>query len=173
VKFPVRDIEAAAKERRFDEPTHELGRLLAEPVQDFRLPSTLTVAVNFYRAGQDLFFQGRITGQLKGQCSRCVEDYTFPLAVDFNFVFVPRHEVGAAGEEEDADLTYYEGEEIDLSPMLQEQVLLALPTRPLCRENCAGLCPQCGANRNLTTCKCQPERGDPRLAVLRTLKVHS
>lgn len=172
MKFHVRDIEAAAKERHFEEPTHDLARVLAAPVQDFRLPPTLAVDTSCYRAGSDIFFQGQINGTVTGRCSRCLEDYTFPVAVDFSFVFVPHHEAAAEDEEEDTDLTYYEGEEIDLSPMLHEQILLALPTRPICREDCAGLCPHCGANRNLTSCDCQPERGDPRLAVLRTLKVH-
>jgi uncharacterized protein len=174
VKFHVRDIEAAAKERRFDEPTQALARLLAEPVQDFRLPAMLPVTVSCYRAGDDLFFGGRVDGDIVGRCSRCLEEYTFPLALNFSFIYTPHRELGEGRELEadDTDLSYYEGDEIDLSPLLHEQIMLALPTRPLCREECAGLCPQCGVNRNLTACDCHEERGDPRLAVLRTLKVH-
>ncbi|MBI4514258.1 MAG: DUF177 domain-containing protein [Deltaproteobacteria bacterium] len=175
MKFHVRDIEDAAKELRYEEPTAALAQLLESPVEDFRLPPALLVAVSFYRAGTDLFFQGRADGPIVGRCSRCLEEYTFALAMDFAFVFAPHRELGVERqvEEEDTDLTYYEGDEVDLSPLLREQVLLALPTRPLCRENCAGLCPQCGANRNQIQCACHSEQGDPRLAILRTLKVHA
>ena len=69
------------------------------------------------------------------------------------------------------DLTWYEGEEIDVSPMLRERMLLALPTLPLCREGCRGLCPQCGArSQRRGRAPVRRRQGDPRLAVLRTLK---
>ena len=64
-----------------------------------------------------------------------------------------------------------EGDAVDLSPLIREQIILALPTRPLCQEGCKGLCPQCGADRNAAPCGCPTMSGDPRLAVLRDLKV--
>ena len=87
---------------------------------------------------------------------------------------MPKRELnaGAELEEEDLDLSFYEGEEIDLSPLVQEQIILALPTRPLCRESCKGLCPQCGVNLNVQTCTCATVVDDPRLEVLRTLRVN-
>ncbi len=71
------------------------------------------------------------------------------------------------------DLTqsFYEGTEIDLTPLMYEQIMLALPTRPLCGEECRGLCPQCGINRNTGQCACVAEAGDPRWSVLRNLKI--
>jgi len=175
VKFRVHDIDAAVKELRYEEPTQELASLLAQPVADYRLPAHLTVDVTYYRAGNDLFFQGSVDGEVTGTCSRCLEDYTFPLALDFAFVFAPHSERSTEGdlEEEDADLTFYQGDEVDLSPLLRDQIILALPTRPICGESCAGLCSICGANRNVTQCTCHVEEGDPRLAVLRKLKVHA
>jgi len=174
VKIKVRDVEAAVKELRCEEPTQELTQLLASPAPDFRMPAAVSVQLSYYRGGSDLFFQGRIEGEVTGRCARCLEEYAFTLATDFALVCSPHREGRgrAVEEEDDADLTYYEGDEIDLSPLLREQILLALPTRPLCREDCAGLCPHCGVNRTTTSCECQADRGDPRLAVLRTLKVH-
>jgi DUF177 domain-containing protein len=72
---------------------------------------------------------------------------------------------------EDLEFSYYDGEEVDLTPLIREQTLLALPTRPLCREDCRGLCPRCGANLNQGDCGCPTEAGDPRLSVLRSLTV--
>ncbi len=59
---------------------------------------------------------------------------------------------------------------MDLSPLIREQVLLALPTRPLCQEDCRGLCPHCGINLNRSACGCRVETVDPRLEALRSLK---
>ena len=59
---------------------------------------------------------------------------------------------------------------IDLSPLVRESMMLSLPTRPLCGEECRGLCAPCGANRNTTECACRDDWSDPRLDVLRTLK---
>jgi len=72
--------------------------------------------------------------------------------------------------EEDLDTSVYRDDQIDLNEVLREQFYLALPMKPLCREDCAGLCPQCGTNRNTGTCSCATEDVDPRLAPLRGLK---
>jgi uncharacterized protein len=71
--------------------------------------------------------------------------------------------------EEDVDISYYEDDQIDLSDLLREQFYLALPMKPLCRDDCRGLCPQCGVNRNTGTCDCGPGWEDPRLAPLKGL----
>ncbi|MGH7829255.1 MAG: YceD family protein, partial [Candidatus Binatia bacterium] len=68
-------------------------------------------------------------------------------------------------------LSFYSSNEIDLSPLMREQVLLALPTRPLCDDLCRGLCAGCGVNLNHESCLCPPAPGDPRMAVFRTLKL--
>jgi uncharacterized protein len=89
------------------------------------------------------------------------------------FVLVPAP-TGAADRELSADdlaLSFYEGEEIDLSPLFTEQAILTLPTRALCGEECRGLCPECGANRNHETCTCGEPEPDQRFAVLRNLRV--
>ena len=74
-------------------------------------------------------------------------------------------------EAENVDVGFYEGEEIELAPLLHERMLLCLPTTPLCDEACRGLCPRCGSNLNHESCSCEADAGDPRLAVFRTLKV--
>ncbi|MGH7769034.1 MAG: YceD family protein, partial [Candidatus Binatia bacterium] len=62
-------------------------------------------------------------------------------------------------------------EEIQLTPLVREQVLLALPTRPLCDENCRGLCPKCGVDLNENSCRCSSSKGDPRMAFFRDMKL--
>jgi uncharacterized protein len=174
VKLSIYDIGEIAKELAYDESTASLNDVLVHgEVCDYSFSAPAAVRIEYYRAGQELFFHGHITGSVVGQCARCLEAYDFVLDKDFSVVMVPKRQVKAEAqlEEEDLDLSFYEGEEIDLSPLVQEQIILALPTRPLCRESCKGLCPQCGANLNLQTCTCTTTVDDPRLAVLRNLKV--
>ena len=73
-------------------------------------------------------------------------------------------------QDEDLDTSYYRDDQIDLNELLREQFYLALPMKPLCREDCAGLCPQCGTNLNTGTCQCTTEWEDPRLAPLKGLE---
>ena len=75
-----------------------------------------------------------------------------------------------AGDEQDDDVSYYLGDRIDLGEVVREHVALQLPMKPVCRDDCRGLCPQCGANWNEGTCDCRPDDMDPRLAVLRSWK---
>jgi len=174
VKFNVHEIEEVAKERAYDESTAALNDLLGrgeESDYTFELPAR--VQVEYYRAGQELFFNGQIRGSVSGRCARCVDAYTFELVKEFSLVLVPRRDLRAEVElnQEDLDLSFYDGDTVDLSPLVREQLLLALPTRPLCGEACKGLCPQCGANLNRQPCQCTTAADDPRLAVLRALKV--
>jgi uncharacterized protein len=175
VKLNVHDIEEVAKRLGFDEPTQDLNDLLVHgEVHDFDFPATVAVRLEYYRAGQELFFQGHISGNVTGHCARCLEEYPFTLGADFNVVLVPKTEAVAPEMEltaDEVDLSVYEGEELDLSPLLREQIILALPTRPLCDDTCKGLCPNCGVNRNVESCRCAASAGDPRLAVLRNIKI--
>ena len=173
MRLRVRDIEETAKELIYDESTSELNPLLEHgPVHDFAFVGPAAVQLRYYRSGQELFLGGEIRARVVGQCARCLESFEFSHAPRFAFMLVPRE--GRWAEEDLADgggdLAWYEGEEIDVSPMLRERMLLALPTLPLCREGCAGLCAQCGRNLNDGACTCAAAVGDPRLAVLRTLK---
>jgi len=173
VKLNINEIEEQPKEIVYDEVTESLNPLLVHgDVCDFEFRHPAAVRLDYYRAGEELFFQGSISGTVIGHCGRCLDEYPFRLDTEFSTVLLPRHLAQARGddEEDEIDLGQYEGEEIDIAPLVHERIILALPTRPLCRESCKGLCPQCGTNLNVDTCACRVDGGDPRLAVLRTLK---
>jgi uncharacterized protein len=72
-------------------------------------------------------------------------------------------------QDEDVDISYYRDDRIDLNELLREQFYLALPMKPLCRDDCKGLCPQCGTNLNTGACSCATQWEDPRLAPLKGL----
>lgn len=111
------------------------------------------------------------------QCGRCLEDFSRALDQEVDLFYLPRAEERAEGdEEEEVELTdhdlvvaYYEVDTLDLGEMVREQLLLALPMKRLCSEDCRGLCPSCGVNRNSTECQCDAGDVDPRLQPLRDL----
>src|SRR5262249_1392281 len=148
-----------------DTLNHELER----GAGDFRLPDGLAVDVSYHRGGLDVFVTGTVRGVVQGTCARCLAEYGFAIDVPLGIVLTPVAAATRASgglHEEDLGLAYYEGDEIDLTPLVHEQALLALPTRPLCTEECQGLCPRCGANLNLGRCGCPTGVGEGRLAAL-------
>ena len=175
MKIALDDIKESPKQLSYTEDVEELNARLGRPVQDYSVTRGLQVDVEYYRAGLELFFTGGVHGEVHGSCARCLQDYVFSFERPFAFVLMPRaaglvsHGRARAGlSADDLELSQYEGAEIDLTPLVHEQMILALPTRPLCAEGCRGLCPQCGANLNTVACGCPAPR-DPRLAVLHGL----
>jgi DUF177 domain-containing protein len=176
MKIPLDDITESAKEIGVSERIDELNELYKNgQVRDFRFPPTVDVHLAYYRSGQQIFFKGSLAGTLEATCSRCLNAYPFALNKEFEFVLSPDpSRSGRKIEElrkEDLALSYYSTDEINLTPLIREQVMLALPTRPLCKEDCRGLCGHCGVNLNHETCGCTTSADDPRTAIFRTLKV--
>ena len=128
--------------------------------------------------GTTVHLRGRLSGTIEVECARCLERYAVALGQELDLFYMPRVLGQPEAQEEEVELSdrdvvvgYYDGERLDLGEVLREQVLLALPLKPLCREDCQGLCPRCGRNRNLSACGCAPEEepGDSRLEPLRRL----
>ena len=71
---------------------------------------------------------------------------------------------------EDLEFSLYDGDQIDVAPLVAEQLILALPSRALCREDCKGLCPNCGRNRNAEPCSCHQPQEDPRWEALKEIR---
>jgi uncharacterized protein len=139
--------------------------------------------LELYADGQHMFASGTFKGHVTVACSRCINPMQLPIDEKLLVTFMPKAELpaddddeagedGAEVESEDLDLFPYDGEVVDLEPLFREQFVLAIPFAPLCREDCKGLCPQCGIDRNTDTCRCEPPI-DPRLAPLKGLKIPS
>jgi uncharacterized protein len=136
-----------------------------------------------------VLLQGSFTAHVAAPCKRCLADVTLDLPVSFTLNLVPeslvRGENSAEGEDsddqgetagsfelEDTDEEVFDGKTIDLDPIVREQVLLALPMNAVCREDCKGLCAQCGQNLNEKQCGCETKVIDPRLAPLMNIKLN-
>jgi uncharacterized protein len=116
---------------------------------------------------------GRLQARLQVACGRCLEPFTLPVDTQVDLTYVPHPSQAAEDEVElsadDLTTAFYRDQTLDLGEALREQFYLAMPMAPLCREDCKGLCPQCGTNLNQGTCACDVRWEDPRLAGLRTL----
>jgi len=116
---------------------------------------------------------GHLAVDMEAACDRCLEAARYPIDTDFTLYYRPVSE-GYGDEKEidagEAEMGFYEGESLELNDVLREQVLLALPMQRVCREDCKGICPQCGRNRNQNECHCQVASVDDRWAALKELK---
>ena len=127
------------------------------------------------RKGEQVRLRGEIKTEVELLCDRCAAPERAPLAVEFDTSFVPQEVEAVKAENvelqaEDLLLSSYEGDAVDLDELVREQILLALPSRYLCREDCKGLCQKCGANLNDGHCSCEQGEVDPRWAALADLK---
>jgi uncharacterized protein len=116
----------------------------------------------------------RLTCVVRLGCSRCLEPFDRKVDTEFRLWLVPDATEFGAGEvqvtEKEASMFYTREGRADLGEIAAEQVQLALPLAPVCRADCRGLCPACGANRNEIECGCREETVDPRLAPLLEFK---
>jgi uncharacterized protein len=140
----------------------------------FSIAAPVALAFDVYKDKDQFRLAGRVQATLSLPCSRCLDAFTWPVDAAFDLRYQPRTQVRDTGEreieEDDFSAAVYDNDAIDLAQLIREQLYLSLPMKPLCREACQGLCPQCGANFNRAACGCQPGWEDPRLAPLRALK---
>ena len=120
----------------------------------------------------------RISGEydvtMETECDRCLALARFPLETRFDLFYRPMSDIAVEEEvaidEGEAELGFYEGAGMLLEDILREQILLDLPMQRVCEEDCKGICPVCGKNRNEVSCDCHMEAADDRWAALRNLK---
>ena len=126
------------------------------------------------KAGDTIFIKGKLSAIIVTCCSRCLESINFPIGADVCYTLIP----GKAEEKDDLELTeedleigLYQGDVIDLTPIVCEQIILQIPIKALCGENCKGLCPHCGTDLNVAPCNCRENFVDSRMAVLKDFKI--
>ena len=139
----------------------------------YRVAAPVHLSFDIHKDKDKFRLVGNTVTQLELTCSRCLDSYMLPVSSTFDVRYLP---VSAAATEhehevadEDLETSYYRDNRIDLNELLREQFFLALPMKPLCQDDCRGLCAQCGTNLNTDTCDCRPVWADPRLAALKDL----
>ena len=139
--------------------------------------------VRAQRLGPDVYLEGDLTGSLDLACSRCLTRYRGPIRERFRLVLepagdrVPADPEGAAALADEGlyladelESGWFRGTEIQLDRFVGELLALAVPVQPLCREDCRGLCPRCGVDRNVESCSCAEARPESPFAVLAALR---
>jgi len=166
-----------------------LTHALAE-VKDtgFRPDGPALLHVKLQKTGSGVLLRGSTEVNVQTPCRRCLADVHLRVPVSFTLNLVSRAalsdaEQKAGGDDdqserggsfvlERADEELFDGKTIDLDPLVREQVLLALPMHAVCRDDCKGLCGTCGQNLNEGECGCARSQVDPRLAVLKNVKLN-
>jgi DUF177 domain-containing protein len=141
---------------------------------DFKVASPVKLAFEIYKDKSTFRLVGRTETTLEVPCSRCLEPMALPVDAAFDLRYQPHTVNTGEGEreieEDDLTTAFYQNDEIDLEQLMREQFYLALPMKPLCSEDCKGLCSMCGTNLNKGTCDCKREFEDPRFAALKEFR---
>lgn len=164
LSFDIRSLESTPErvdaELAPGDPVWEEGDL--RPVDGVQVTGRVSSA-----GSGRFYFSGHLAGEAGVECRRCLTDVRVPVDADVNIIFAE------AGDDEIDDPDVYTidatAAELDLRPAIREEWLLSVPAFALCREDCRGLCPECGTNLNKGQCDCTPRWEDPRLAALKTL----
>lgn len=129
----------------------------------------LSISLDIRSTGKELIFTGKIKGDTQLVCNRCLERYGFCLDTDFKEEFCHASDLDEFREEgrNTDDIHVFEGNRINLEDIIRESVLLSIPMKSVCDEDCRGLCPVCGKNLNKDNCGCEITTVDPRLADLK------
>ncbi len=134
--------------------------------------SPIHLKVKIRKKGNLIKAWGKVEGEVMLTCSRCAEEFPFRINSSFSLDLLPLEELSSGEmelEEKDMDTAFYSEGNLDLDALAADQINLSIPMKPLCRPDCKGICPVCGANRNKVDCGHRPETKDPRLSKLKFL----
>lgn len=177
MRFRLEDISKEGQEAVFVEKEDWLDERLAhETYRFFYFAAPIKLQIQLRRSGRIVIVKTRVEITVKWFCARCLDPFIQTMNAEFTTTLKPKPDLPLAHEleltPEDLETEFYEGEEIDLTNLLQDQVLLTLPPKAICKEDCRGLCPKCGRNLNKEACQCLEQDIDPRLAALKAFRAN-
>jgi len=153
----------------------ELAGLISE-VDDYCTISHASGRLEIHRSDAEIHISGRVKSKVKLACDRCLQAFSTEVEASFFYLLKPTSEFYQDLESDhelsgdEVEVYWYEDGEIRAEELFREQILLQLPMRILCREDCRGLCPGCGADLNLEECRCKEVHATSPFAVLSRLK---
>lgn len=146
---------------------------LRETIENDIILSPVVARLRIEKVGNDVVVKGNLRADIKLQCSRCLKEFCSELSVPVDVVYHPVEELKGEDKHEvkveELNTDFYSGEEMDILALLEEQIVLNLPMKPLCAELCKGICPKCGIDLNVNSCTCNTRVIDSRLEVLKKL----
>jgi uncharacterized protein len=138
---------------------------------DAHLSSNLNFNLTVTKVLKEVSVNGEIWFSIECPCARCLTDVDLTLRPEVKLLLSPGYVSREDDDAEDLHHETYSGDEIDLGNYLREVIAMSLPIKVLCRDGCEGLCISCGANLNFEECSCKRDWVDPRLEVLRNVKI--
>lgn len=175
MKVAIRDIPAMGLNLHVEENGD--GLQAAAGKVDFRILSPVSADLTLLKTDREVFIRGVLTSSVKLQCARCLKEFEHKISSRIENIYVltsgkekkeREHELTS----EDINVNYLTGNEIDINALLLEQLSLDIPMQLVCRPDCKGLCPKCGADLNQTRCGCLlEEHVDSKFAKLKELKL--
>ena len=179
MKLLVERLTSTPSEHQFEAPSGWWERGVGSRSLDALRIEAMTFDIAVSLQGGDVHLSGGFRGDVEAQCGRCLGRYCQPITDTFRLVLEPAGDrIPADPEAAEAlardgvslgdgfEAGWFRGQEIRLETFLAELVSLAIPIQPLCREDCAGLCPRCGFDRNQTSCDCEESKPESPFAVL-------
>ena len=170
------DLQAVTEETHVHEVLDQDWWRATDPnqqVMGFGCP--LQVDVKVSKVADKFLVDGTLAGAVKVRCDRCLEAFDLKLKSNFNVYLVVRPS-GPLEEDvelldEDMEVEFLKGETMDLDDIVREQIYLSVPMKCVCKSDCRGLCPQCGANLNIAPCSCKSGLGHAAFSKLENLKL--
>lgn len=161
MKVNVKDVRAGKINRDWLESVDFVNEIFGkEDNNTLKLLDPFHVHMELTSIGEDIEVFGSFSAELSFCCDRCLSDSRLQLKERFHYILMSKdkvREVFEDGDEED-ELSYFEGEEIDLTELAIEQLMLSIPYKLLCKRECKGICPYCGINLNEEECKCNHKK---------------
>jgi uncharacterized protein len=161
MKIAIDDIPEEGLYLDFEENVSIEGYTQVYPVE---------VHLDVQKTREEIVIDGKLQAGIELQCSRCLKSFQRSLDSTVHMIYHPIQHMQTDVHElkrDEMDMDFYSGKEIDVSEMLREQILLNLQMKPLCKEDCKGICPKCGTDLNIKKCSCVTKEIDPRLEVLK------
>ncbi len=178
MKIRVDDLKDKTKELSAEEQISGYPNLLAlHEAGECVFLGPLRVNLYVAREFDHIRVNGRVETEISLNCARCLAEYRMEIVSPFTIFYMPDNGMPQDEDvelaEEDLISATYEGDDIDFTAEISEQVILAIPFKPLCREDCRGLCANCGADLNTAQCKCDRNDINLKFSALKNLKINS
>ena len=131
------------------------------------------LSIKIIKSGSEIYINGKIGCGIELQCSRCLTPFEYKIDSPLNIIFRPAGELDKEGcyelQKEDLDIAFYRDNLLEIDDIINEQLALNIPMKPLCIDECRGICPECGSDLNKMLCKCRDKDIDERFKILERL----
>jgi uncharacterized protein len=143
-------------------------------VRELNVNGPVVGSFEIRKMGQQILVRGSVRGEVLLTCARCLRNFTAKIREGVDIELRPVLDLERSEQErelgsDDLDVEFFRGDVLNVGHLVAEQIPLCIPMKPLCQDDCGGICPECGADRTLGTCVCEPDT-DPRWSVLKDLK---